>query len=101
MGARPGSQRKLTLRENSEWKIDLEVPESIDFSEFPASESVEKKHKKHKEKHQKESIRISVQKVDKATQTISKRVWRKIKKKEWKKKQDASLTTKVGEKSYC
>ena len=67
-------------------EIDLEVPESIDFSEFPASESVEKKHQK--------------QKVDKATQTISKRVWRKIKKKEWKKKQDASLTTKVGDKSY-
>ena len=77
-------------------EIDLEVPESIDFSEFPASESVEKKH----QKHQKESIRTSVQKVDKATQTISKRVWRKIKKKEWKKKQDASLTTKIREKSY-
>ena len=82
-------------------EIDLEVPESIDFSEFPASESaVEKKHQKHKEKQQKESIRTSIQKVDKATQTISKRVWRKIKKKEWKKKQDASLTTKVGERSY-
>ena len=81
-------------------EIDLEVPESIDFSEFPVSESVEKKHKKHKEKQQKESIRASIQKVDKATQTISKRVWRKIKKKEWKKKQDASLTTKVGERSY-
>ena len=81
-------------------EIDLEVPESIDFSEFPASESVEKKHQKHKGKHQKESIRTSVQKVDKATQTISKRVWRKIKKKEWKKKQDACLTTKIREKSY-
>ena len=54
-------------------EIDLEVPESIDFSEFPASESVEKKHQKHKEKHQKESIRPSVLKVDKATQTISKK----------------------------
>ena len=82
-------------------EIDLEVPESIDFSEFPASESVEKKHQKHKEKQQKESRRISIQKADKATQTISKRVWRKIKKKEWKKKQDASLTTKVRAKSYC
>ena len=81
-------------------EIDLEVPESIDFSEFPASESVEKKHQKQKGKHQKESIRTSIQKADKATQTISKRVWRKIKKKEWKKKQDASLTTKVGAKSY-
>ena len=78
-------------------EIDLEVPESIDFSEF---ESVEKKHQKHKGKHQKESRITSVQKVDKATQTISKRVWRKIKKKEWKKKQDASLTTKVRTKSY-
>ena len=75
-------------------EIDLEVPESIDFSEFPASESEEKK-------QQKESRRPSVQKVDKATQTISKRVWRKIKKKEWKKKQDASLTTKVRTKSHC
>ena len=55
-------------------EIDLEVPESIDFSEFPASESVEKNHQKHKGKHQKESVRTSVQKVDKATQTISKRV---------------------------
>ena len=81
-------------------EIDLEVPESIDFSEFPVSESVEKKHQKHKGKHQKELTRTSVQKVDKATQTISKRVWRKIKKKEWKRKQDASITTKVGEKSY-
>ena len=81
-------------------EIDLEVPESIDFSEFPVSESVEKKHQKHKEKQQKESIRTNIQKVDKATQTISKRVWRKIKKKEWKKKQDASLTTKIGERSY-
>ena len=80
-------------------EIDLEVPESIGFSEFPASESVEKKHQKQKGKHQKESRITSVQKVDKATQTISKRVWRKIKKKEWK-KQDASLTTKIGEKSY-
>ena len=62
-------------------EIDLEVPESIDFSEFPASESVEKKHQKHQGKHQKELIRTSIQKVDKATQTISKRVWRKIKKK--------------------
>ena len=82
-------------------EIDLEVPESIDFSEFPARESVEKKYQKQKEKPQKESRRTSVQKVDKATQTISKRVWRKIKKKEWKKKQDASLTTKVRTKSYC
>ena len=81
-------------------EIDLEVPESIDFSEFPVSESVEKKHQEHKRKHQKESVRTSVQKVDKATQTISKRVWRKIKKKEWKRKQDASITTKIGEKSY-
>ena len=43
-------------------EIDLEVPESIDFSEFPASESVEKKHQKQKEKQQKESRRTSVQK---------------------------------------
>ena len=81
-------------------EIDLEVPESIDFSEFPVSESVEKKHQKHKGKHQKELARTSVQKVDKATQTISKRVWKKIKKKEWKRKQDASTTTKIGENSY-
>ena len=78
----------------------MEVPESIDFSEFPVSESVEKKHQKHKGKHQKELVRTGIQKVDKATQTISKRIWRKIKKKEWKRKQDASTTTKVGEKSY-
>ena len=44
-------------------EIDLEVPESIDFSEFPASESVEKKHQKQKEKQQKESRRTSIQKA--------------------------------------
>ena len=43
MGARPGSQRKLTLREKFRMEIDLEVPESIDFSEFPANKSVENK----------------------------------------------------------
>ena len=44
-------------------EIDLEVPESIDFSEFPASESVEKKHRKHQEEHQKESIKTRIQKA--------------------------------------
>ena len=81
-------------------EIDLEVPESIDFSEFPASESVEKNIRNRKENTRKNQEELVYRKWTRATQTISKRVWRKIKKKEWKKKQDASLTTKVGAKSY-
>ena len=58
-------------------EIDLEVPESIDFSEFPVTESVENKDNKKQGKHKEETSLISVQKVDKATQTISKRVLEK------------------------
>ena len=64
-------------------EIDLEVSESEDFSEFPVIESVEKKLNNNSKTNIAEGTSLaSEKKIDKATQTISKRVWRKIKKKE-------------------
>ena len=62
-------------------ELELEVSESEDYSEFPACESVEVKLCQWcKRKATATTVYISVKKEDKATQTVSRKVWRKQRK---------------------
>ena len=61
-------------------ELELEVSESEDYSEFPACDSSEVKLcQKCKRKATTSAVCISVQKEDKTTQTVSRKVWRKLK----------------------
>ena len=83
MGAHPGSQRiqqNFSLRENSEW-IQLEISESEDYSEFLAEETVEQRPLCYNCKRKATTVGLCVKKEEKATQTVSRKVWRKRKRK--------------------
>ena len=61
-------------------ELELEVSESEDYSEFPACEQIEVRLcQKYKRKATASSIHLSVNKEDKSTQTVSRKVWRKLK----------------------
>ena len=61
-------------------KLELEVSESEDYSEFPACDSTEVRLcQKCKRKANTSAVFISVKKEDKTTQTVSRKVWRKLK----------------------
>ena len=67
-------------------ELELEVPESEDYSEFPACEQTEiKLCQRCKRKAIASAVDISVVKEDKTTQTISRKVWRKQRKLDIKK----------------
>ena len=78
-------------------EIVLEVSEKEDYSEFPITnnQTVEITSKKKQEPlHREETSLASGQKTeDKSTQTVSRRVWRKIKKKELLRQQNGIETT--------
>ena len=62
-------------------ELELEVSESEDYSEFPACESVEGKLcQRCKRRVTASIVHISVKKEEKATQTVSRKVWRKQRK---------------------
>ena len=62
-------------------ELELEVSESQDYSEFPACNFDEVRLCFNcKRKVTTSAVGISVQKEDKATQTVSRKVWRKQKK---------------------
>ena len=62
-------------------ELELEVSESEDYSEFPACEFVEVQLcQRCKRKATTSAINISLQKENKTTQTISRKVWRKQRK---------------------
>ena len=72
-------------------ELELEVSESEDFSEFPPEQSVEKcKCQINKLLKKKTSIERKVQTADKATQTVSRKVWRRRKRQELIRRQNAS-----------
>ena len=77
-------------------EIDLEVPESIDFSEFPVSESVEKKHQKHKGKHQKEVARTSEQKWTNQLRQFPKESGERLRRKSGRESKMPALPPKLG-----
>ena len=67
-------------------ELELEVSESEDYSEFPACETVELKLCQNcKRKARTSAVSVSVEKADKTTQTVSRKVWRKQRKLEVKK----------------
>ena len=74
--------------------IVLEVSEIEDYSEFPNIEiqtvEITSKNKQATQHREETSLASEVSTADKATQTISRRVWRKIKRKAHLKQQDAS-----------
>ena len=77
--------------------IVLEVSEIEDYSEFPNIEiqtvEITSKNKQAIQHRKGTSLASEVSTADKATQTISRRVWRKIKRKAHLKQQDAYQTT--------
>ena len=77
--------------------IVLEVSEIEDYSEFPNIEiqtvEITSKNKQAVQHRERRSLASEVSTSDKATQTISRRVWRKIKRKAHLKQQDAYQTT--------
>ena len=62
-------------------ELELEVSEIEDYSEFPASETVEQRPLCFNCKRKATTIGVCVRKEDKATQTVSRKVWRKRKRK--------------------
>ena len=77
--------------------IVLEVSEIEDYSEFPNIEiqtvEITSKNKQAVQHRERRPLASEVSTSDKATQTISRRVWRKIKRKAHLKQQDAYQTT--------
>ena len=77
--------------------IVLEVSEIEDYSEFPNIEiqtmEITSKNKQATQHRKGTSLASEVSTANKATQTISRRVWRKIKRKAHLKHQDACQTT--------
>ena len=77
--------------------IVLEVSEIEDYSEFPNIEiqtvEITSKNKQATQHRKGRTLASEVSTADKATQTISRRVWRKIKRKAHLKQQDAYQTT--------
>ena len=62
-------------------ELELEVSESQDYSEFPAYDFDEVRLcSKCKRKATTSAVYVSVKREDKATQTVSRKVWRKQKK---------------------
>ena len=57
-------------------ELELEVYESEDYSEFPACEPVEQKHLCYNCKRRATTTGLCVKKEDKATQTVSRKVWK-------------------------
>ena len=62
-------------------ELELEVSEIEDYSEFPASETVEQRPLCFNCKRKATTIGVCVRKEDKGTQTVSRKVWRKRKRK--------------------
>ena len=62
-------------------ELELEVSEVEDYSEFPANETVEQRPLCYICKRKATTIGVCVRKEDKATQTVSRKVWRKKKRK--------------------
>ena len=79
--------------------IVLEVSEIEDYSEFPNIEiqtvEITSKNKQGTKHIEGRSLASEVRTAEKATQTISRRVWRKIKRKEHLKQQNACETSQV------
>ena len=75
-------------------EIVLEVSEKEDYSEFPITEKqtveITSKNKQGTQHREVTSLASEKKTEDKSTQTISRRVWRKIKKKELIRQQNAT-----------
>ena len=78
-------------------EIELEVSEIEDYSEFPNQDiktvEITSKNKQETQQGKEISLASEVRKEDKSTQTLSRRVWRKIRRKEKLKQQDAYQTS--------
>ena len=88
---------KEILERGFRMDIVLEVSEIEDYSEFPNIEiqtvEITSKNKQATQHREGTSLASEVSTANKATQTISRRVWRKIKRKAHLKQQDAYQTT--------
>ena len=82
MGACPGSQRiQQNFEREFRMELELEISESEDYSEFPAEETVEQRPLCSNCKKKATTVGLCVKKKEKATQTVSRKVWRKRKRK--------------------
>ena len=84
MGAHLGSQRiqkKLLFEREFRMELELEISESEDYSEFPAEDTVEQRPLCYNCKRRATTVGLCVKKEEKATQTVSRKVWRKRKRK--------------------
>ena len=62
-------------------ELELEISESEDYSEFPVEETVEQRPLCYNCKRKATTVGLCVKKEEKATQTVSRKVWRKRKRK--------------------
>ena len=62
-------------------ELELEISESEHYSEFPAEETVEQRPLCYNWKRKATTVGLCVKKEEKATQTVSRKVWRKRKRK--------------------
>ena len=66
-------------------ELELEISESEDYSEFPAEETVEQRPLCYNCKRKATTVGLCVKKEEKATQTVSRKVWRKRNRSEFRK----------------
>ena len=89
--------KEINFERGFRMNIVLEVSEIEDYSEFPNIEiqtvEITSKNKQAVEHREGRLLASEVSTSDKATQTISRRVWRKIKRKAHLKQQNAYQTT--------
>ena len=62
-------------------ELELEISESEDYSEFPSEDTVEQRPLCYNCKRRATTVGLCVKKEEKATQTVSRKVWRKRKRK--------------------
>ena len=72
---------KLLFEREFRMELELEISESEDYSELPAEEPVEQRPLCYNCKRRATTVGLSVKKEEKATQTVSRKVWRKRKRK--------------------
>ena len=72
---------KLLFEREFRMELELEISKSEDYSEFPAEDTVEQRPLCYNCKRRVTTVGLCVKKEDKATQTVSRKVWRKRKRK--------------------
>ena len=72
---------KLLFEREFRMELELEITEREDYSKFPAEETAEQRPLCYSCKRKATTVGLCVKKEEKATQTVSRKVWRKRKRK--------------------